>query len=322
MVGSFELIMRELDELEDSTCGILHRHDMDIVSDSSDAIPQIRNASDEPQSSAPEVASMPTESQAGSSLLTELKTQVEEACQRNTKDNVDNVFNQYATGDGADRGIRLPEFKEALCAVRPEFHYLSEEETKQRFVDSDVEDNHALSEAEFVYALEKAFPLQQALSRLPLHRMVESALPGFYTRNPDDHVNIFSSLSDSDIGCMVRAMVSALEKMLRDAAHDLKGAIALQQSGSGSDNSGGKFSITLSGGSVDDFHAGLSGRVGGAWKIRNRFYFQELLHVRHAHFNRPQWSLVMYKAALTSYDFLMCHRARPSLRKGCGIGAL
>ena len=257
MVGSLE---RELDDLEDKIRGILKRHD--LVLDSSHAITQIRNASDEPQSSASEAASMSSESQAGTSLFTELKTQVEEACQRTTKENIDNVFNQYATGDGAGRGIKLPEFKEALCSVRPEFHYLSEEETKQRFVDSDVEDKHVLSESEFTYALEKAFPLQQALSRLPLHRMVESALPGFYTRNPDDHVNIFSSLSDSDIGCMVSAMVSALEKMLRDTAHDLKRATS--HPGSGSDNSGDKFSITMSGGSIDDFHAGLSGRVGGA----------------------------------------------------------
>lgn len=224
-------------------------------------MPQIRHANDKTLTLS--AVSAASASKERNSLFTEMKTQVEEACHRNTKDNVDRVFKQHATGDGALRGIRFPEFKEALCEVRPEFHYLSVEEAKQRFVDSDVEDRNVLNEDEFAYAFEKAFPLQQALSRLPLHRVIESALPGFYTRNPYDHVNIFSSLSDHEIFCMVRAMVPTLERMLCDTAHDLKHAITQRHSGSGLDGPGAKFSIIMSGGSVEDFHAGLSGRVGG-----------------------------------------------------------
>ena len=197
-------------------------------------------------------------------MIVELKKQVAEAGRRITKSHIQNVFEQHANGVGSCRGIERSRFKAALCAVRQEFQFLSEEDVEQRFSDSDVENNRILSETEFTYALEMTLPLEQVLSTLPLHRMVESALPGFHTRNPADHVDIFSSLSDREISCMVQAIVPSLKRILCDTAHSLKLAIFQQQSGgSGSGDLGSKFSITLNGGSVDNFHAGLSGRVGG-----------------------------------------------------------
>ena len=235
----------------DSFCDFLARTNTKNILNSSTQHRQVVNAR----------VSQASDREEDDSLITELKSQVEEAGRRTTKLHVDEVFKQHANGDGSKRGIKLPEFRKALCAVRPEFHYLSVEETKRRFVDSDVKNNGFLTEAEFDYALETAFPLEQALSRLPLHRLVETALPGFYTRPPTDHVEIFSNLSDREIACMVQAVMLTMQKILRETAHELKRAIAPQQTRS--DDSGSKFSITLNGGNVDDFYAGLSGRVGG-----------------------------------------------------------
>ena len=46
------------------------------------------------------------------------------------------IFETYAVDES--------KFKEALCAVRPEFNYLSEEEVKQLFVESDLENDEIL----------------------------------------------------------------------------------------------------------------------------------------------------------------------------------
>ena len=195
------------------------------------------------------------------SRLAELKLQVAQAGKRAAIENIIAVFKQYADGEGTKRGIRLPAFKEALCAVRPEFHYLSAEEAEQLFLDTDVENDTVLGVTEFSCALSKSFPLEQALSGLPLHRVVESALPGFYSLDSTDHLEAFGNLSDQDIATMVKAISSDLERLLCNMVHELKRAHVFQSQGSC--DAGAKFSVTLSGGCISDFHAGLSKRVGG-----------------------------------------------------------
>jgi hypothetical protein len=199
--------------------------------------------------------------------LAELTLQVVNAGQRSTSDNVKAVFQQYADGEGKSYGLRLPAFKQALCAIRPEFRFMSAEEVEQLFVDTDVENDTALGLTEYSHALCKSLPLEQALCGLPLYRVIESALPGFHSMDPTDHLDAFSKLSDAEVARMVAAISPELERLLCDMIHELQHAYKLQaqRSGdSGGSNAGAKFSVTtLSGGCVSDFHAGLSKRVGG-----------------------------------------------------------
>ncbi len=177
---------------------------------------------------------------------------------------VDAVFETYAKdGSEGKRGIKLEMFKEALHSVRPEFHYLSKEEAKQLFVESDLENDGILDVKEFSYALGKKFPVEQVISVLPLHRLLESALPGIRSRHPDEHLDIFVNLKDEEIVAMVAAVSPEIERLLRETVLGLRKAKEPQDPNAG-DNVGAKFDVvTLSAGTIEDFHKGLQGRVGG-----------------------------------------------------------
>ncbi len=171
------------------------------------------------------------------------------------------------------KGIKLSKFKQALCTVRPEFHYLSEEEAKQLFVQADLENDEVLGEKEFTYALSKAFPVEQALSVLPLHRLIESSLPGFRHKHPNEHLEIFAYLSDAEIANMVAAVSPEIERLVREMVHGLREAKDRQDQNA-DDSAGAKFDIvTLSAGTIEDFHDGLQGRVGGDVFKRHFLHF-------------------------------------------------
>ena len=190
------------------------------------------------------------------------RQQVENSGRRFTKKAVHDVFNRYAQGEGNARGIGISKFKDALCEVRPEFGHMVAEDQEKLFKDSDLGNDNVLNESEFWYALCQVFPVEQALSVLPLHRVLESALPGFCTENSKSHLETFVNLSDQEIALMVAAAAPEIERLLCDLVHSLKKATELQTHKLAV-GKGAKFSVTASGGKIEEFHAGLSGRVGG-----------------------------------------------------------
>ena len=173
---------------------------------------------------------------------------------------VNDAFKTFAEQESGTIGIKFSKFKEALCAVRPEFHYLSVEEAKQLFVEADLENDEILKENEFAYALNKVFPVEQALSMLPLHRLLESALPGFRSKHPNEHLEIFVNLSEEAIATMISAVSPEIERLVWEMVCKMRQAKKHQNTGG---CAGAKFVMTLSAGTIDDFHDGLQVRVGG-----------------------------------------------------------
>jgi Ca2+-binding EF-hand superfamily protein len=197
-----------------------------------------------------------------STLLAEqLRRQVEEASRRISIDNVKAVHEKYSKGN--KDGITLDVFKQALAEIRQEFEKISDEEAEKDFIDMDVENNKALDIDEFRRALQKPFPIEQAVSALPLSRVIASALPGLPDMKIEEHLEAFSKLRDDEVSAMASAVSYELEKLLLDMVRDLRKGYEVRNSGTetGSD-AGAKFSAVLSGGKVEDFHAGLAQRVG------------------------------------------------------------
>ena len=188
-------------------------------------------------------------------------------------DSANCIFEKYAHEDThrGKRGIGLREFKEALCAARTAFRHMSEDEAKQLFAESDLENDGLLSEQEFTYALDKKFPVEQALSVLPIHRLLESSLPGFDSLHPDQHLETFINLSDQDVAGMVAEASPKIMKLLLEMVNGLKKAkLASEERQNHVDTAvGAKFdtSDTIQAGTIDDFHKGLEGRVGGDVRV-------------------------------------------------------
>jgi hypothetical protein len=191
--------------------------------------------------------------------LLQLKLQVEEASRKISIDNVKAVHEKYSKG--SKDGIKLDTFKQALAEVRQEFGKVSDEEANRYFIDMDVENNKALNLDEFCRALQKPFPIEQALSALPLSRVIASSLPGLHSLKIEDHLEAFSNLKDNEVSAMASAVSYELEKLLLDMVRDLRKGFEVRNSSTGADT-GEKFSVVVSGGEVKDFHAGLAHRVG------------------------------------------------------------
>ncbi len=172
------------------------------------------------------------------------------------------VYEKYSKG--SQDGIRSDVFKQALSEMRQEFVTLSDADVQTYFVDMDVNTNEALDEDEFRRALQKPFPIEQAVSALPLSRVIASALPGLHGINADDQLKAFSKLGDEEVAAMAYAVSFELEKLLLEMVHDLrKGFEVKNNSAASGSDAGAKFSVVLSGGKIEDFHAGLAGeRVG------------------------------------------------------------
>jgi Ca2+-binding EF-hand superfamily protein len=194
-------------------------------------------------------------------LHQQLRRQVEEASRRISDENVAAVHAKYSKG--CKDGIKVDVFKQALSEIRQEFEKISDEDAERTFIDMDVENNLALDIDEFRRALQKPFPIEQAVSALPLSRVISSSLPGLHNLPIDDHLEAFSKLSDEEVSAMTSAVSFELEKLLLEMVRNLRAGFEIQRSGAGGESGAGeKFSVVLSGGRVEDFHAGLARRVG------------------------------------------------------------
>ncbi len=197
-------------------------------------------------------------------LREQLRCQVEETSRRLKFENIKAVHEKYS--QGCKDGIKIDVFKQALSEVRQEFEHVSDEEARKYFVEMDVENNNALDLDEFRHALRKLFPIEQALSALPLSQVIASSMPGLYSIAIDDHLESFSKLQPTDIAAMASSVSFELEKLLLEMVCSLRKGFDMKYKAEYGSDAGAKFSVqgsvTVSGGRVEDFHAGLAQRVG------------------------------------------------------------
>jgi hypothetical protein len=186
-----------------------------------------------------------------------LKQQVADSIFKRSNQNVENVYLKYAKDQ---RGICQKDFFNACQEVR--FDFASLEDTDELFINMDMNDDSFLDLSEFCRAMGTRSASEQfVLQTVPLHEIFLSALPRKHGRSPSD---AFRELTRNEITEMAQAVSGVLETILVEKVDQLREsceAAKAKEIHDGQSNS--KFLVVeLKAGNIQDYHNGLSGRVG------------------------------------------------------------
>ena len=119
---------------------------------------------------------------------------------------------------------------------------------------------------DFVLLVESESPLERIAQSFPFWKLLADDIPRAHSNdssseNPLKAAEHFTALKSSEIECLVAATADTLKEMLIQFCTNLKGRT--EPHGSSQTQGSTKFSIdTYNAGSIQDFHNGLSGRVG------------------------------------------------------------
>lgn len=116
--------------------------------------------------------------------------------------------------------------------------------------------------AEFAVACQAASEFEQYVKKLPLTCIIADAL-GAHVGSDDDALQRFSQLSDAGLECAMQAATSGLKAELAKAQTEVVKLLAAKQQSS-DQLSSNKYQAPrkMACGGINDFHAGLSGRIG------------------------------------------------------------
>jgi hypothetical protein len=106
--------------------------------------------------------------------------------------------------------------------------------------------------------------MEEHVRAIPLHKLLSDALPVQVPDEEADPIHFFSRLTEADIKSVAQGLVQGLERLLTQhvchARQVLEAARRLAEPSVPS-----KFQVApMSCGRIGDFHAGLSGRIGGS----------------------------------------------------------
>jgi hypothetical protein len=186
-----------------------------------------------------------------------LKKQVADFFFKRSDQHVQIVYLKFAT---SELGLSQDDFFQACQEVR--FDFSSREDTDELFVNMDMNDDGFLELSEFRRAMNTRSVFEQfILQTIPLHEIISSALP----RKPGTlPLDVFRGLTCYEITDMVQAVSITLKNVITEKVVQLREsweASKAKEFHNGENNS--KFLLVeLKAGSIQDYHNGLSGRVG------------------------------------------------------------
>jgi hypothetical protein len=128
---------------------------------------------------------------------------------------------------------------------------------------SDDNDDPGLDLEEFYFAAKTPTKVQQWADTLQLSRVFARCLM-MRNRNLEDPVAGVADLSSADLADVIDVFCRGLRRILADGQSELKKCLAaMQASNSATDGASSKFqTFKMSSGAVDDFHRGVTERVG------------------------------------------------------------
>jgi hypothetical protein len=142
--------------------------------------------------------------------------------------------------------------REALESLRLQ---RNEEELNELFGRIDINDDGEIDFDEFRFMVQSNTQLEMLMRSLPVHRVLANQFGGSIER--------YSQMSDSEMDDMVLKSVPLLSGILKQHARSLREAEAAQAAvAEQTSTAAGKFAFTLHGGDLDDYHGGVSERVG------------------------------------------------------------
>ncbi len=102
-------------------------------------------------------------------------------------------------------------------------------------------------------------PMEEYVRAVPLHKLLADALPD----EDEDPMRLFARLTEGDIASVTQGVAQGLERLLRLHVRCARMALADAASRTAAPSALSKFHVApLSCGRIQDFHAGLSGRIG------------------------------------------------------------
>jgi hypothetical protein len=136
---------------------------------------------------------------------------------------------------------------------------MDQKEADLLFDEFDTDNSDGLDLDEFQRLLQKSTQLNEWAKTLNLHELLTDAIP----RKPgQDPLRVVSTLTAEERLDICRAVQKGLERLLKESAESLKAAFDMNDKRDKGDG-GSKFNLVpVSCGNVEDFHAGVEGRIG------------------------------------------------------------
>ena len=194
-------------------------------------------------------------------LTCTLKSQVSEAILKRSDAYVDAVYSKYAADD---RGISHSEYFKASQEIR--FDFTNEDDADALFENMDMDNDGFLNLDEFRRAVQSSSEMEQFLSHsLSVIGIISAALPRDDSRPP---IEVFRMLTPAQITAVSNAVADGLVSVITEKIARLNKGFAAAEAKKAGSNSAAKFAIfDLSAGSIQDYHKGLSSRVGDSLYI-------------------------------------------------------
>jgi hypothetical protein len=208
--------------------------------------------------------------------------QVKQGFDRRDEEKLKEVFDEFAVksvksggGASADRHpdfLLEPQFRQALERLQ----VFEGRDMKEMFNIFDTNEDGCLDFEEFKQVLQTPTEVEEWTKSLPLHHLLADALPRYSVKSQESKIDALENLtklSSTDINDVATAFSEGLSDILVKGIRHLKHGIQSKVNSPNMDKSlNGKFSVfTMNAGLIDDFHAGLSGRIGVKLKAHSIF---------------------------------------------------
>jgi hypothetical protein len=198
-------------------------------------------------------------------LVHAVKTAVQNLLERRNLEFMEKVFNQHKEkGKGCILKENLGASLRDLCI------YIDDEAIDEMFSNIDTDRDGKLDFDEFKAGVTRPSKIEQWTTSIPFSQLFASALTALIpSGSREDPVRLLADITKEDLSVLCAAVQEGLFTLLEQHILELKAAfyaVENMQVPSGNVAAGSKFSfdqlVEMSCGNIDDFFAGLGGRVG------------------------------------------------------------
>lgn len=200
--------------------------------------------------------------------MSSLCDQVDRGFRRRDDQWIEKIFNQYSTMTSPTTSEKLIPKESLACALNELSIFMDDSNASHLFTEMDVNNDGGLSSDEFKRTVHVAYervlgPYELWARSLPLAQILADALPSpTGVLHKDRHLRFVSNFQGSEIEEVVRAFATGLKRMLQESCSVLKQAYEEMDRNKGA-GAGDKFEVfTASCGRIQDFHKGMTQRVG------------------------------------------------------------
>ncbi len=202
-----------------------------------------------------------------SKRLQALREQIKQGFERRDEGSIKKIFDKFAVGIQHPPALSKQQFHQALEHLQ----FSNAKDMDDMFKIFDINEDESIDFEEFKQVLQTPSQVEEWTKSLPLHHMLADALPRSDKKTQEsniDDLKELTSLQLPDLSDVITAFSEGLrvllEKGLQDLKHGIEAALDSTKKDTKKERSTiGKFSVfTMNAGLIDDFHAGLSGRIG------------------------------------------------------------